>query len=190
MQKLIVKLICATAVFICVNWIYCGYLEEWVRVDLGFPTGPTFLPWPIGIPLLLVLLYLTGELGEKYFPQQTLKQRRIFRAVTKAEFWGTVCLWSIFNFLQYVILFSWLLVAVSIVLSMKYQAKRLSVREAFTAYLREQEVPADSVLGISIRYSLLRRLRRLPEWVIEAEFTDTPGVRSYFFSEKTADQES
>ena len=110
--------------------------------------------------------------------------------MTKAEFWGTVCLWSIFNFLQYVILFSWLLVAVSIVLSMKYQARRLSVREAFTAYLREQEVPADSVLGISIRYSLLRRLRRLPEWLIEAEFIDTPGIRSYHFSEKTAEQES
>ena len=178
MRKLLLKLLAATAVFVCVNWEYVGYTEEWLNVDLGRWGAPVFLPWGIGIPLLLILLFLTGTLGEALFPQDVLAHRKVFRAVTQTEFWLTLLVWTAFNFLVYIMFLFWLIIPAAILFGL-FLEKKSKIADRFIGYLQEQGIPAGSVKDISVHFSLWNHLRSLPEWQIETEYADTPGIRTY-----------
>ena len=86
MKRLVCKMIFITAVFIGVNWCLGGYAA------LG--GAEPIVPWKIGFPGLLALLFLTGVLGERWFPEKTLQQKKVFRTVSLVLFWLTLGVWG------------------------------------------------------------------------------------------------
>lgn len=95
MKRLVCKMIFITAVFIGVNWCLGGYAA------LG--GAEPIVPWKIGFPGLLVLLFLSGVLAEKCFPQSSPKEKKVFRIYSLILFlltlgvWGTVVLITLFS---------------------------------------------------------------------------------------------
>ena len=95
MKRLVCKMIFITAVFIGVNWCLGGYA--------ALCGAEPIVPWKIGFPGLLVLLFLSGVLAEKCFPQSIPKQKKVFRIYSLILFlltlgvWGTVVLITLFS---------------------------------------------------------------------------------------------
>lgn len=171
MKRLIYKMIFITAVFIGVNAAFCGYAAA-----CG---APTIVPWKIGCPVLLVLLYPAGVLTEALFPERSLRPKKIFRTVSMIQFLLTLGLWSVVIFLYTV--WIWFLPA-GVLLGVILYIKKRKIRKQFRAYLQDQGIPAENLCNDDIRLSLVRLVCGKSAWVIEAEFKDAPNsIRRYSY---------
>lgn len=61
-----------------------------------------------------------------------------------------------------------------------FEKKKKAIRVRFDEYLQKQGIPKESVLDTLILYSPWRLLRDKPAWIIEADFSDTPGICRFF----------
>lgn len=88
MKRLVIKLLLSALAFAGVNAGICGYAAaKGARV---------FLPWKIGIPLLIVLFQVFIILNACICPLETKKQKRIYLCISEGLFvltagvWGTI----------------------------------------------------------------------------------------------------
>lgn len=86
MKRLICKMIFITSVFVGVNCGFGGYA--------ALCGAEPLVPWKIGFPGLLALLFLSGVLAEKCFPQSDPKQKKLFRIYSLILFLLTLGVWG------------------------------------------------------------------------------------------------
>ncbi|MBR3448214.1 MAG: hypothetical protein IKH27_10455 [Oscillospiraceae bacterium] len=174
MKRLVCKMIFITAVFIGVNCGLGGYA--------ALCGAEPYVPWNIGLPVLLILLLLAGDLSDVLFPQDTVRHQKIFRLCKNVLFWLTAVFWLILlvpGALSVAIRIAVIAAAV-LLRSIVQLIKKPGIRKQFLAYLQGQGIPAENLCNDNIRLSLVRLLRGKPGWVIEAEFKDAPnGIRRY-----------
>ena len=169
MKRLIYKMIFITAVFIGVNAAFCGYAAA-----CG---APTIMPWKIGCPVLLVLLYPAGVLTEALFPERSLRPKKIFRTVSMIQFLLTLGLWSVVIFLYTV--WIWALPA-AMILGVILYIQKGKIRKQFRAYLQKQGIPENGIRSDNIRFSLRQILRSRSVWIAETELVSEPErIRTY-----------
>ena len=171
MKRLTCKMIFITAVFIGVNSGFGGYA--------ALCGAKPAIPWQIGMPILLILLLLAGDLSGVLFPQDTVRHQKIFRLCKTVLFWLTVVFWLIFLVpgARFVVI---PIAAAVLLRSIVQLIKKPGIRKQFLAYLQGQGIPAENHCNDDIRLSLVRQLRGKPAWVIEAEFKDAPNsIRRY-----------
>lgn len=169
MKQLLWKLIFITAVFVGVNAAFCGYAAA-----CG---APTIVPWKIGCPVLLVLLYPAGVLTEALFPERSLRPKKIFRTVSMIQFLLTLGLWSVVIFLYTV--WIWFLPA-GVLLGVILYIQKRKIRKQFRAYLQKQGIPETGIRSDHIRFSLWRILRNRSVWIAETELVSEPErIRTY-----------
>lgn len=131
-----------------------------------------FMPWEAAFLLSIAALYLTRELGEALFPQRTVTQKKFILTFGRVMFCAEFCVWfSVFFFI--------VLIAIAVMIIV-FEKKKKAIRVRFDEYLQKQGIPEETVLDTLIRYSPWRLLRDKPAWIIEADFSDTPGIRRFF----------
>lgn len=173
MKRLTCKMIFITAVFIGVNCGLGGYA--------ALCGAEPYVPWNIGLPGLLILLLLAGDLSGVLFPQDTVRHQKIFRLCKTVLFWLTVVFWLIFLVpgARFVVI---PIAAAVLLRSIVQLIKKPRIRKQFLAYLQDQGIPAENLCNDDTRLSLVRQLRGKPAWVIEAEFKDAPNsIRRYSY---------
>lgn len=131
-----------------------------------------FMPWEAAVLLSIAALYLTRELGEAWFPQRTVTQKRTFLTFGRVMFCAALCRWfSVFFFI--------VLIAIAAMTTV-FEKKKSGIRAMFDGHLQKAGIPQEAVRESLIRYSPWRLLRDKPAWIIEADFSDTPGIRRFF----------
>ena len=163
MIKMIIKLIVVIAAFAVSVLLLCYYF--------AICGAEGFVPWEVAFPVSLSVLYLTGEVGEAWYPQDTLLQKKVFRAISRGLFCAALCLWfSVYSII--------IVIAITVMICI-FEMKKKSIRKLFDEYLQRQGTSEASVKDTLIRYSLWQLLRDKPAWIIEAEFANTPGIRRF-----------
>lgn len=130
------------------------------------------IPWWAALALSVALMYLTGVLGEALFPQRTVAQKKFILTFSRVMYCAEFCVWF----------FSLIFIPVIAITVMiiVFEKKKKAIRVRFDEYLQKQGIPKESVLDTLILYSPWRLLRDKPAWIIEADFSDTPGIRRFF----------